>query len=278
LNNLASFLAGRDVAAARRYVEEGRALARRLGDVSSSGFLDNTAVYIYWLSGDWDEALSLGTQLTGSAVDVMGYLYLDVIAAARGIPAPKQPDGTSGHGDVPQVTAPLEALRARQLFELGDVAGAMNAASEALQLYHGFGGFDDDFPVFWTLAFDLAMELGDPARAEAILGLATSAPRGKQSPIVRALSPYLRARVAVVADRDFAVVDADFDAAATALRAFGAPYWLARCLLDRSEWLSRHGRSDEAQATADEAVAVFTLLGAQPWLRRAEHARAAALR
>lgn len=64
-------------------------------------------------------------------------------------------------------------------------------------------------------------------------------------------------------------VERDFVAAAKALREFGAPYWLARTLLEHAEWLTARGREIQAPALAAEAARIFEELRARPWLKRA---------
>jgi tetratricopeptide (TPR) repeat protein len=278
LNNLASFLAARDVAAAKSYVDEGLALARRLGDQATGTYLSNTGMLVCWLSGDWDQAMTLFAESTeGSAVYVMALPYATAIAHDRGIAPPDHmPSDTDS--EAPQVRAPVEVVRARQLMRDGDPQGALHLAQEALRLYHEFGGLDDDFPIFWTFAFERAMDGPDVEAAQRLLRLVADAPRGKISPLLRALVPYFRARVVAAGFGDAALVDADYDAAAVELRVFGTPYWLARCLLDRAEWLAGQGRTDETSQLLDEATALFTALDAAPWVARSERARVLALR
>jgi hypothetical protein len=64
-------------------------------------------------------------------------------------------------------------------------------------------------------------------------------------------------------------VKADFQTAVTKLRQFGAPFYLARTLLDYAEWLDDRGDVAAAMPLAAEALDLFTGLGAAAWMPRA---------
>jgi hypothetical protein len=87
--------------------------------------------------------------------------------------------------------------------------------------------------------------------------------------LLRSLLPWMRARVDVARGVGEAV-EADFVAATRGLRAFGAPLYLGRALLDHAEWLDAHDQMAEAMPVAAEARHLFVGLDAQPWIARAE--------
>jgi hypothetical protein len=79
----------------------------------------------------------------------------------------------------------------------------------------------------------------------------------------------MRARVTAARGVDDGV-ETDFVSAARALRAFGAPFYLGRALLDHAEWLDAHGQMAEAMPVAAQAREMFVGLTAGPWVARAE--------
>ena len=277
LNNLAAFLAGRDVEQARRYAEDGLALARRLGDEDVGGYLAATAGFIYWLSGRWDDLLALEAPGGDSWLAIAGNVYRALALLARGEPV-LAPDLTDDSVTAVQLVSSINATRALASLADGDVHGAFTAAREAIETYIDFSGLDDDFPTFWCLVLDIALVAGEIEAAEAWLRRVADVGRGQQSALLRALVPYFRARVGAATAADEALVDADFETGASDLAAFGASYWHARCLLEHAEWLSERGRASEATALVDEADRVFTSLRATPWIERTRKARALTLR
>ncbi|HET7311021.1 MAG TPA: adenylate/guanylate cyclase domain-containing protein [Mycobacteriales bacterium] len=280
LNNLASFLAGRDLAKARGYAEEGLALAQRLGDGDTGGYLAATRAFIYWLGGQWDE-LTDDVQLSGMTADhflsaVFG-VYRGLALHARGEPVPA-PEVDYAHITSTQMRSAALTGLSLHLLSTGDDRGGLKAALEALDTYFDFGGFDDDFPTYWCALLDAAMQVQDLEVADRWLRRVADAPRGQLSGVLRALVPYFRARMGILTNVDAALVDADFDSAAGALRAFGTPYWHGRCLLDQAEWRSNQGRVADATPLLDAAEGIFTSLRAAPFIERVRRARALAVR
>ncbi|HMC70243.1 MAG TPA: hypothetical protein VKJ07_13895, partial [Mycobacteriales bacterium] len=278
LNNLASFLAARDVTAARTYVEEGLALARILGDEDTGSYLRGTAAFIYWQCGEWDALrLVVAGQPQGSDFAIVAAMYDALAKRARGETL-AEPAIEADDALAPQLAAAQWSIVALQELEAGDPVAATAAAARALQTFARFGGFDDDFPTYWCSALDLSLDHGPVDEARAIFTSVADAPRGQLSPLVRALIPYFRARLVAADGGDAALVAADFATGAADLAAFGAPYWQARCQLDHAGWLTEHGRRDEAVSLVDEADRLFTALRAQPWLERTRRMRSLAVR
>ncbi|MDQ3222220.1 MAG: hypothetical protein M3Q75_01905 [Gemmatimonadota bacterium] len=60
-----------------------------------------------------------------------------------------------------------------------------------------------------------------------------------------------------------------FEAVITAFRQLGYPFWLARTLLDASEWLLGQDRREQAGPLLTEAAGLFRDLQATPWVERA---------
>jgi hypothetical protein len=277
LNNLASFLAGRDIEQARRYAEDGLALSRRLGEEDVGQYLAATAAYVYWLGGRWDDLLALEIHGGDSWLGIAGNVYRGLALLARGEPV-SHPELTDDTVTAVQLVSSITATRALARLAADDLPGAFAAARETIETYIDFGGLDDDFPTFWCLLLDVALAAGELDTAETWLRRVADAARGQLSKVLRALVPYFRARLGAANGGDEALVDADFETGASDLAAFGAPYWHARCLLEHAEWLSERGRATEATALVDDAERIFTSLRAAPWVERTRKARALALR
>jgi hypothetical protein len=278
LNNLASFLAARDVLAARRYAEEGLALARMMGDQDSGSYLRGTASFIYWLCGDWDALRMLAGEDQGmSDFAIVGRMYDALGKTARGerveVSTKEVDDALS-----PQIAAAKWLMIALQELQDGDAGAAAAAAIRAHETFARFGGFDDDFPTYWSTAVDFTINSGSVDAARRLFDSVAEARRGQLSPFVRALIPYFRARLVAAEGGDGVLVAADFATAAADLAAFGAPYWQARCALDHAGWLTVHGDQEEAIPLVDDADRLFTSLRAQPWLERTRRMRSLAVR
>ena len=90
------------------------------------------------------------------------------------------------------------------------------------------------------------------------------------------LPPFLWAQItrarALVADArgDGAEVEETLVGAETMFRELGYPYWTARTLLDRAEWLAAQTRLDESAELAALAAATFEAIGATPMIASAQ--------
>jgi hypothetical protein len=275
LNNLVSFLATRDLAAAQQYGEEGLAIVRRLGDREWGLNLLSSVVHVEWTAGRWSHALALIDELapTGENSSVMALLagYVAMIREARGEPLgiPQEAMNPLGlRADVILDAARL-FLEAAQARVAGDFAAASEASVSAARKYIDTSGLDDDFPLFWIGAIEDALASGEVERAKELVELVTSAAVGHVPPYVRAQLPRLRALVQAAAG-EHENVHGDFLAAATALQGFGALFYLARTKLDHAEWLVLQGRGEETTALLTEAQELFESLDATPWLLRVQ--------
>jgi class 3 adenylate cyclase/tetratricopeptide (TPR) repeat protein len=274
INNLVSFLATRDLPAAVPYAEEGLAVVRRLRDREWGISLGGSVMHVYWISGRWDEAIELHAEL-GEGLELNSLLlvmkaYAALISACRGDPVERLAatptlQGTRSDVMVELVEAFLEAAVARAG---GDLVHAAELTRTSAIRWAGLTGIDDDFATFWLTGIEDALAVGDVAAAEELLALVTARPHGHITPYIRAQLPRVRAVINAGAGMHEGV-ERDFVAAAKALREFGAPYWLARTLLEHAEWLTARGREIQAPALAAEAARIFEELRARPWLKRA---------
>ena len=274
LNNLVSFLATRDLAAASGYADEGLAILRRLRDQEWGVSLGGSAMHAYWVAGRWDDALALYAELgeipEANALLLIMQAYAALISAARGEPVAPNASVPAVHGMRADVLADLIAdfLQGLAARAAGDLTEAARLTTAVTIRWASLTGIDDDFPTLWLTAIDDALAAGDIARARELLSIVTERPHGHTTPYLRSQLPSVRAIVNAAAGQH-EDVERDFVAAATALRDFGATYWLARTLLEHAEWLIGQGSELQAPALAAEAAQLFEELGATPWLERA---------
>jgi hypothetical protein len=232
-------------------------------------------VHIHWNAGDWDAVLQTVDQLDAlvesTASKGLARLYINSVHRARGVPEEQfqLSDALTGeHGDlaIEMVRGAFEAAGARRTGKLDDAAAASSAALEHAR---AVSGIDDDFTLFWVTALDDQLAAAKLDEAERILAVIAEAPRGHVATLLRALVPFMRARLNTARGVD-ENVEADFRQAAEALRSFGAPFYLARTLVDHAEWLDGRGRVAEAMPIAAEARDLLAGLKATPWLERAQ--------
>jgi len=113
-----------------------------------------------------------------------------------------------------------------------------------------------------------AVRLGRLDEASTLLELVAGRPTGCVATFLQGQLARLRALITAARNSEDDA-GADFILAARTVRAFGAPFWLARTLLDHGEYLVRKGDAEQARPLLDEAVEIFTRLGAQPYMDRA---------
>jgi hypothetical protein len=126
-----------------------------------------------------------------------------------------------------------------------EVAAAMGATFQGIK--HGV-----------VDAIDVALELGETAKADELLAWVDELQPGERAPWFRAQSLRFRARIAGDA--------AGLGEAAARFRALNLPFWTAVVQLEQAEALGRNGAAEPLLA---EARATFEQLGAVPWLERA---------
>jgi tetratricopeptide (TPR) repeat protein len=272
-NNLASFSAARNLAEARRHVQAGLALSQRLGERSNASYLHATHAHICWEAGAWDEAAEGEVGVELAAFEGTAF-YLNAIRLFRGETV-EDAAPQSGSPD-PQWLALIEAHHALAAWSAGDVSTAHAGLVSAVVAMHPMTDFDDDFPSLWALMMEAGCDAGGTPEATAWLARVADAPRGMLPTAIRALLPYFRARLA--RDGSRTAIESDFVEAATALRAYGSPLWLALALLRHAEYLIAVGEGEAATGQLDEAEQIFIGLRAAPWIDRARHARAFAIR
>ena len=276
LNNFVSFLATRDPVLARGYAEAGLAIVRRIGDRDWGQYMFASAAHVLWNLGAWDEALAVLEEAADvpasetSATTGLSIAYRAAIEDARGTPAPLPELASAVTGQIADLMldAGLLIVRAAAARRGGDYVSAAEQSRVAFENCHEASGIDDDFPLFWISAIEDQLAIGEVNTARIMLTAVADAPRGRVPVLQAALLPWLRARVDVAADEP-ASVEVDFRVATAKLREFGAPFYLARALLEHAEWLDAHGDVAAAMPLAAEAHELFATLRAAAWVPRA---------
>ena len=243
-------------------------LARRTGDKSWESLLLGSSVVTLFLAGRWDEVLERAEeigQFSGTYDTCLGA----IIGAHQGDldRARELIDAASELADTDEVQARglyWCCLAGVQLAE-GDSLEALASAESAMEIVVSLPttfiankiGFDE--------AIEAALDLGDDAKAEELLGRIEGLRPGETSPLLVAQALRFRARIA--SRSDDTGVDSLFLDATTRFRRLGV-FWLAVTLLEHGEWLVAQGRGPEAEAVLGEAREIFVRLRARPWLDR----------
>jgi class 3 adenylate cyclase/tetratricopeptide (TPR) repeat protein len=251
-------------------------LARKVGDRQwELNFLVG-ALEPMALNGRWDEAIAQ-RELIHAMIDpeaaaepwiVTEVAWTSMIELARGnvdAAAALIPDSVLQH-EQREIGASMAMMRAAVFNAQGRHEAALGLVREMaseVQLPPQAWAFK----LSWYEAMAAALGVGDTELARALLERAHSIRRGR-------LTPFLRAQIArydaVFAARDGALgrAEAGYKAAAGILREGAMPFHLAVCLTEFGEWYRTAGRDADAEEALNEARAIFTRLGATPWLER----------
>jgi hypothetical protein len=252
---------------ALNYLDQSLALATRMGSRPYQWGAESERAYALLMLGRWDEALATtdgfteeqvrsgGVMLSILQAGVEGHCLRGELEAARRISEMFSDLETStdlqDQGCVRSTTATLR--RAEGRLEEALAAGA--ATTEvAPTLGANFQGIKHGV----VDAIDVALELGETAKAEELLAWIDGLPPGERAPWYQAQSLRFRARIAGDA--------AGLGEAAARFRALNLPFWSAVVQLEQAEALGRNGAAEPLLA---EARATFEQLGAVPWLERA---------
>ena len=260
---------------ARQYVDDGLALARRLGNRVWEWQMLGQAYSLLAL-GLWDELLAWEESLPPEAVSqsrnaFQAFLaYLPIIHAHRG-ELDKARDGlqilpdAGASADI-QEAASLALGRAAIFRAERRYAEALEQALEAFGIREEIGIGTEIVKEAVPEAAESAFQLGDLDRLESLIRTIEEVPRGKLPQSLYAHSLRLRGRLH--ARRGEGEVEPFFKGAAGLFRELSIPFWMAVTLLEHGEWLVDQGRTPEAQPLLDEAQGIFERLKARPWLDR----------
>jgi tetratricopeptide (TPR) repeat protein len=278
--NLGSLLASRDGPEAESHMLDGLAAARRLGDRGFETVNVANLMELYRTAGRWDEIDRLAGDLpeapdrpddsyVHAQVALLGAMRGDLDAAALHLAA------TAGWE-----TSDEAEQKAVHAAVVGAVALAEGRVEEALERSTGavryaletLGASHEVVRQAWPDAVDAALAAGRLEDAAELVSIVATAPIGYIAPLLRALLPWGRGRLAA-ARGEHDGVEADLTAAVDAFRELGYPHWLARAQTTLAAWLIERNRADEAVPHLDEAGATLERLGAMPGLARVHELR-----
>ena len=254
-------------------VRAGLAQARRVGnrywEISFLGQL-----YPFLSLGEWDEALAMAAQLpiddwasfrqafaTVPLVEATVHGHRGEVDRVQGMLA--RFEDMSSSGDEQERSAYRSGL-ARFHLANGDLQEALAAAEDAFASHVHFGFGAEQIKEAFVTAVEAALQLGDGAKAAALVTVVDALPPGATNLFLEAQSKRFRAHLAAESDPDEA--DRLFRRSAAYLRELSAPFPLAVVQTEHAELLLAAG-GDAAEFVA-EATSVFERLGAQPWLER----------
>jgi tetratricopeptide (TPR) repeat protein len=267
LHNLSYELAARDrlLEADERDVEVIER-ARRRGDRVNEQRALGHRVYNLWALGDWDEVDAIRAEITlPDTHAAMGRLFAAVwlslprgdVAAAR---AALEQEGELRHVDEAQQLVGFHATEAQVLRAEQRLLEALAVAREALDM--GLPAIHPFWKFVWIEAWEAALDLGDEAQVEELLGEVERLRPSDRTPLLVAQEARFRGRLAAQRGEREQAVEL-LAQAVEGFRALQTPFWLAIVLVELAEL----GGGDSARLLA-EARAIFERLGARPWLER----------
>ena len=251
-NNLADLTQNADrYAEARQFLEDGLALARRVGnrywETIFLGF-----VYPNFALGRWDETVRMMSELQPEwfshtraafnqgfvAFGVAAHVHRgDLDAAAMHL---KRFAELESSADVQDLTE-FACGKACLLLAEGDAEGALRSAEEAISGQRSLSTIDHRVKESFVTAVEAAFAMGDLAKVEELLDTVRSLPPGRRTPFLAAHSSRLGARLS--ADRGSGGdVASAFKGAVGLFREMGIPFWMAVTMLEYAEWLAGQGR------------------------------------
>jgi class 3 adenylate cyclase/tetratricopeptide (TPR) repeat protein len=280
-NNLGDVLTRRDRCEdAAVPLEQGIALARRVGDRNWEQLLLGELSWQLVLTGRWAEALAVLEQVPEERLVELNpsfLIALPEVLVAQG----KLEDARhllslyaryEAAADVQQRTG-YRGAEAVVLRAEGKEREALAAAEEVLTALVDLRPTDQGVKIAFPQAVEAALAVGRRDQAEELLTAIEKLPAGRLAPILRAHAGRFRARLAADSG-EIRKAEDGFVAAAATFREFGMPFWLAVTLTEHGEWLVGEGRASEAEPLLAEARETFARLEAKPWLDRVETAEA----
>jgi hypothetical protein len=173
---------------------------------------------------------------------------------------------TDEHND--EIRARVGCVEVELLRAEGRYGEAFTLANQILELIPALGLPELGIKRALAQGVEAAIELGDLAAAESMLGVARNANPGLVTPSLRGAVARLGARASAEGGHQESV-EPGFLTAIAVFRDIEMPFELGVALLEFAEWLDGQSRHADAAAGAIEALALFERLGARPWIERA---------
>jgi class 3 adenylate cyclase/tetratricopeptide (TPR) repeat protein len=259
-----------------RLVRDGLVLARRVGDRFWEWFLLGCLYPLYAL-GEWDEVEANRASLPDEDWMQVRLAFGGVLTS--GVPVTIHRGELGEAKRVVDFFAELETsadvqegayyadAKSRLLLAEGKPADALEAAEAALEGRDALGITHHAVKESFVAAVEASLQLGDVAKARALLAIVDAPQRGQISQFFRAQSSRFRAQLAA-REGERAEAERLFKSAAGLFREMVFPFYLAVTILEHAEWLVGEGRGEEAQPLLLEAREIFERLGARWWLER----------
>jgi predicted ATPase/class 3 adenylate cyclase len=249
-----------------RYLTQSLALARKTGSRPGEWFALSEMTFPLWMLGRWDEALETFEQIPEDRLPTGGVLLSPLnsifeIRLARG-----DLDGARHlldvferlaiSTDVQEQASYKGAIAALAMHE-GRYSEALEAAEQVFAIRSVLGVRAQAVKLALVYAVDAALRLGNRERAEDLVAEVEHLPVGLRPPFLDAHLQLFRAQLGSPEDAPPLIA-----AAETRFRELELPYWLARCLVQRSETCAALDEHDQAERYLDEAREILTGLGA----------------
>jgi tetratricopeptide (TPR) repeat protein len=251
---------------ALHYLDQSLALANRTGSRPFQWGAEAERAYALLMLGRWDEALATADDFTEEQVHSGGVVLSVLQAGVEGHCLRGEPDaarriyemysflqGSTDMQDQGCVRSATAKLRRAE----GRLEEALAAGVATIEVVSSMGATFQGVKHGVVDAIDVALELGERAKAEELLAWLDALSPTDRAPWFRAHSLRFRARIAGDA--------AALGEAAARFRALSLPFWTAVAQLEQAEAL---GRSAASEPLLGEARATFERLGAASWLER----------
>jgi class 3 adenylate cyclase/tetratricopeptide (TPR) repeat protein len=240
-------------------------LATRVGDRQNELRARGGLSWGWYYIGDWDQA-----EAEGRASEEPHASSLAPIRIARGEVAlareelEKEMSGRpDGWEDQTQARASASAYHAEILLAEGNATEALARAEQSLADAVTLGV--QYFAGALDTGADAAARLGNDTKLAELLALVDGLRPGHRTPETNWVGALIRARLAAVQGHD---ASAAYVEAEEIMRTLDFPFFVARMLVERAEWLVSTGREAEAEPLLAEAEALLTPLRATAWLER----------
>jgi hypothetical protein len=278
-NNLADFMCQDNrFAEAQRHVDDGLALARRVGNSYWEqiflGFIYPRFALGSWTEalarmdelGGWDEHIRSRTAFTQSFVAFGAAIHIHQGDEAGADRLLASFEILADSADV-QERAEYQTGVAIKHWAAGSHAAARDAAEAAMSVGAELGPADYRITESWVVATDAAIALGDLDGAEALIAGSGVDHPGQRRHFQIAHAMRVRAALGAARGDDAGVEDARKGAIGL-FREIDYPFWTAVTMHEHAAWLRDQRRETDAEPFVADARQIFTRLGATPWLER----------
>ncbi len=265
----------------RELSDRARELARRVGQRSYELGFAVGAIGVALDAGEWDEALAAAREAEAAEESEMGrfrvgLLDLVVLSVRRGEldEARRVLDSLESleTGESPELRLAWAVTRIELLRAEGRSGDALALVDVVVSTRADLGLAYGNMKHGLVQGVEAALDLGEHAKVDELLGIVSSARPGEVTPWLRAQAARLSARVAA-ARWEGEAVEPGFAAAEAGFRSLRTPFDLGVALLEHAEWLSGQSRPDDAEPLVSEARGIFERLKARPWLERLDALR-----